>query len=927
MDFRTPISAEPRSPFPFPSKPAHTNNDTPSDPRTSNLNTHTTGQETRDPRLLHRINTSHNVAAENASGASAAGSPSATSVPIGGTGDRGNDSAALPVIQRLGQITPAPFRNSSPSGSMSVHETEADPGAVLVTLLGSLFENASNFAVLKYEHNQVKAKADSQASLDRKMGNLSKTFPAFAETSSKARKDTEHDLALLDKKLSEHAKAQVDLLSALPNILHASRTPLMNREETDFLQRCTSVHEDFKSNVDDLREKFRTQQLATSELGHGYHDIGERMKSSTCQVTDLSSQMELIDARCFRLEGNYSELRDVINSSNSETASSMAALKNSLKQCTENTRLCKASIGTTTSTVHELSRRLGRLEAQGHTFSDVETHHAERVGSLEKLAENHSNELQTMKGEISAHTDLRETVSLMNRELQDLRQAMSDVQDNKLSTTPTVQVLSEVKGDIGTIKADLLELKKTTDLQHAGETGQELGLTNTGRNSTVINDNTSSKVQSRLTDCGNRLERCLEDIENIQKRLEHKQIEEDERDDAVATQVDDVRALIVKAQEQFLNRIEMLERDFQKQRAEDLVKTQKLEDSMSQLFKADSQVFTPRISPPSAPPTPQMHQIPQPQVLSNSPQPHMPTVPAELNRRLENIRSSLSTARQQLQAVTIAYQQLDRRYSNLSTEPIVRAMVHQMQLMYPYASEAQREIVNLSQTVEPLRCIPTQMENLKTIAHNHNVRAAGIENRIEFLANEKVRSDAKQEKLVELVKEERGKLIDEVNNQKEVVSGIANRLERLEEYSNVEPDKFEYLSDTLAKKLETQFAKTLESIVHRLDALDPECRRQELLKSFRGKGSRDRAAADFLQDFVSEDTDNSSIELTVKTKDLRAQPGPFSAPPKSGKTFLKPKPASNRKKRKRFGSQIDHSEDDDYSPHVGSSPARRKLRN
>jgi DNA repair exonuclease SbcCD ATPase subunit len=68
----------------------------------------------------------------------------------------------------------------------------------------------------------------------------------------------------------------------------------------------------------------------------------------------------------------------------------------------------------------------------------------------------------------------------------------------------------------------------------------------------------------------NQLKTCLEDIDNIHKRLEEKQAEEEERDDVVAAQVDDVRASLAKAQEEIGSRLGNLESDLQKQRAEDL---------------------------------------------------------------------------------------------------------------------------------------------------------------------------------------------------------------------------------------------------------------------------------------------------------------------------------------------------------------------
>jgi hypothetical protein len=159
-------------------------------------------------------------------------------------------------------------------------EQGTDSTTPLITVLGSLFENAFHSAALKYEHNKVKAKAAYQANLEKKMGDLSKTFPAYAETNMKAKKNTEKGLALLDQKLADYQKTQVDLLSAVPGILQASSTSMptaKEREQMEMVRRCISVCEVFKSNVDDLKERFEKHKATTLRREEVYQSMDSKI--------------------------------------------------------------------------------------------------------------------------------------------------------------------------------------------------------------------------------------------------------------------------------------------------------------------------------------------------------------------------------------------------------------------------------------------------------------------------------------------------------------------------------------------------------------------------------------------------------------------------------------------------------------------------
>jgi DNA repair exonuclease SbcCD ATPase subunit len=876
--------------------------------------------ETRDPRLLKRINTSNTIMTGDIPSASVADSPNVPVSALHRNADGKNESPRFPAIPRPGQILSGSQRPPSPSVSSTAVEQQGDPTTLFITMLGSFVENVASSAVLNYEQSKIKAKVAHQAIIDKKMGHLSKTFPAFSETSIKAKAETDKDLAALDQKLAENQKAQAGFLAAVPDLLRAlttSTTSNREREQLDLVQRCMSRQEEFKSIVDDFKERLEKQTAVTSNIEEGYLKMVNKVHSLTEQVNDLSSQLESLQACNSDVDKKHTEFEDISKSLSGETRSSFAAMKIDLERCKEHGERQQSRIENATNTRDKLSTRVGVLESQHQPFSETATRHVQKLEELERFAEDLYLEIQKMKSAASSHDHISDKVRLMEREIQELRQTFSDVQSKKPSISLDAQELSALRTDIAALKQEIVNLTKDKPaLQDATELNQKL----------------------LQTDGFNAL---LRDIAGLQATLNEKRTEEDKRDDFIAVQLEKMKQSILNAKEEIGRRIETIESDIKKQRAEDLHRAQKLQDSVAQLSKAGSQLSTSQLSPPSAPPsappTPQMR-LPLLQAASSSPQPTMQQLPAEINRRVESVESFLPEIRQQLQALFTAYQQLDRRYNNITTQPIVRAMVHQMQMMYPYASEAQREIVNLKHMIEPLRNTVPQLEGLTTVVNNHTTTFASIpdfETRIKALERERAKTDARQEKVVEHVKEERAKLVDEVNSQKETTDAIARRLDDLEGHRKDEPDKLEYLIEKLATKLRAESTKTMQDLTQRLDSLEADSRRQDLfdskrqdlLEAFTGKTPAHKIG-DRLLDLQDEETDDSSIPLAVKTNGQISKAPPSSAPSGLGKTFLKTRTNSTPKKRKRFGSQEnnDRSDDDTYAPTVQSSPARRKLR-
>jgi len=875
---------------------------------------------------------------------------------IDGTSDQATRSSASSAVQAAGHVHPSRQQNIPLPTSGPAPEQHASSATRLLMLLGSLFEHASNSAALKYEHRNAEAKAAHQANLDKKVGDLSKSFPAYAESSAKSKKLIEKNLAVQQQKLAEHQQAQTKLLSTVPEIFHAAMTSVMTekeRQQTEMVKRCISVCEDFKSNVDDVKQRFEQHRRIASEMEKAYQNMESRVGSCTSQIQNLSSQFEVTRAQCVRLDDEHHKLDASVKLLGQETRISLASLKNNDKQFLEQKRELKLDLQTAKNEVGILKQGVENLESRYRILSNSDAIHSRRSEELNKLADMHSLELKELKAMALQNNASNDAARSLDQHIRDLRQELSDARIQR-------EELFAFKTEFTALKTEFLGLKNdSADLQNSDKGGRRLSPTSGEKDPPRDKDDISVKTQSSLMNLEIQLKHHGEKIAEIQQQLLEMQKLEDKRDDLVSAQVEENRTLTTKVQAEFVQRIECLDRDIQRQKVEGSDRAQKLQelqDYLPQLLKTGNQISNPRISPISTPPSPQLNRILHPQAKSSSPQPLIPGASDMMNRRLHTVEGLLSATAHKLQAVSLAHRQLDHRYNNISTEPVVRAMVQQMQWLYPFASEAQQEIARLKQTIEPIGKLALQLEN--------------IEARVGVLEREMRGSDGKHSKLIEHIREEGKKLVGGVENQKDTVNslvervqqlegerkdltdrvegqrqefnGLVGRLWLLEQHRDAEPDKLKFITDALAKKWEAETSKTIEAIIGRLDVLETSSSHQDLLDTFTAKipaAAATTKAVDRLQelhDNDENDTDDSSLPLLLKSNSIKqhqSSPGPAPPTPNPkglGKSFLQTRAAAatTARKRKRYGSpsNLDRSDDETYAPAAHSSSSRRRPR-
>jgi DNA repair ATPase RecN len=121
-------------------------------------------------------------------------------------------------------------------------------------------------------------------------------------------------------------------------------------------------------------------------------------------------------------------------------------MKINLDLCTEHDKQNKNSIGNAAGKAGKASERLDMLETRFQAFSESESIHARKADELEKLAGDHSTQLQKIQAAASHNEHIGDAVKSMKEELQGLRQRLLEVQNRKPSPPPKIQDFSIAKG-------------------------------------------------------------------------------------------------------------------------------------------------------------------------------------------------------------------------------------------------------------------------------------------------------------------------------------------------------------------------------------------------------------------------------------------------------------------------------------------------
>lgn len=146
-------------------------------------------------------------------------------------------------------------------------------------------------------------------------------------------------------------------------------------------------------------------------------------------------------------------------------------------------------------------------------------------------------------------------------------------------------------------------------------------------------------------------------------------------------------------------------------------------------------------------------------------------------RDIAEIRDELGVVRGLTNGTTVAINSLERRYNHLTTEPIVRDVVEQMRIMYPFASTAQREIEELKQQYKlfnnNLHALTRQAQNADILVHS--------------LKQEQDSEKSERLNMIKDMSAERDRLNDIIKNALGRIDGVQNNINAAQ--STIEEDQ------------------------------------------------------------------------------------------------------------------------------------------
>ena len=270
-----------------------------------------------------------------------------------------------------------------------------------------------------------------------------------------------------------------------------------------------------------------------------------------------------------------------------------------------------------------------------------------------------------------------------------------------------------------------------------------------------------------------------------------------------------------------------------------------------------------RPTPPSAPPTPQMQTTAQlTELTRGSSSPVMEStnvlplvtklqadfadlqmyigrqLPRGLNLPALNLQN-VPVMVQNMTAMHTALSSLNQRYNSLTTEPMVQAMVQQMQLMYPSAATTQAELQNQRSVIVKMQEDLSKLHLLQSTIDAHTTTIAQLNGKV-------VSGDKEREQLLTLLKEERDKLNHKVQ---EVTDSLNERLHQQH--------------DRLTERVHQQHDSLNEQMQEQHDHLKEEVK-QDLLKQRYGTDVSIKEC----QKFMSEFGDSVETVTTGIQKDL-----------------------------------------------------------
>jgi chromosome segregation ATPase len=675
-----------------------------------------------------------------------------------------------------------------------------------VMLMTGFADQVSSTSILKYKREVAKQKRQRCVYTDERNRKNFKDYPVTIEQGTQARRLAEQELASVDQKLNDHVKAQNKLARTMAELFvsqieQQKSAQEIHPEQAMIFQKNLERAEELSANLTTALAEIRQAKQSAAKSVKEAYELVERA-TSTCEDAQQAAQKTFtqvneVTARVNELFGKVSGVQMDAQQAIRKAASLDKDISDDRAQIVK----IKGRVGDLEDDIKSLRQRTADAEYEVKGLWDAKAESAVLEGMrrdvngdvahLKKTQKDLASQVKSLEGMqkkcLQSYESLAPEVETNSKKIEELnlspktpgaadRKRMYGIEIHKSTALPIQQSESlpqGVQSDLETLRRSFQDLSQKIE---ASATQSDLVALHDAIASTQVEIRKSKEELSTLLESYRKDgETDREDLKELTKEVDELHTGQDQIRDTFTAHNEGITTRVDKAEKEIHEVSAELRETFDKAREEAETIAKKI-NSVSKRVEATMTAATARPTPPSAPPTPQMHQPAHaPGRGSSSPGNNdngaLAAKVSELARdfmRLSGYVSGQFSNSPNLPAVLNSFDQallnLQSRYNNLTTEPLVRAMVQQMQLMYPYASNTQNEIRFVRAAVSELEKLPPRIDLLTTQVTKD---IAKLEQKVSDQEKERASSDNKRERLVTHVKEERDNLKQHVQEQHE----------------------------------------------------------------------------------------------------------------------------------------------------------------
>lgn len=716
-----------------------------------------------------------------------------------------------PVAQH--PLTAAKLPQSTPTASNLMES--------FVKLMTDFADQVSTTSVLKYQKDLAKQKSSRCKYNDRRNRENFKDYPVTIEQGTLARQLAEQELASIDQKLRDHVRAQNELVQSMagifvPQIEHRQGAQDIYSEYGSALQKSLDRVEELSADLTSTLAEAKQVKLSAAKSVKEAYELVERA-TSTCkeaqqaalktfsQVNDITTRVNEVSGRVSTTEVDTQQvIRDVAALSRRLSEDVAQTVKiGRIEHLEKDVTGLQERIVDTEDDVRSLRRRTTETEEDVKTLWDDRAAPAvlqvirkeldEDIARLEESQKGMISQVKALESDLKkccrSYETLAPEVEAHGKKIEEINTSPPTADENNRTCLNGIEMpkgpasQDERSNPLAQgLRSDIDDLRRSfQDLSQKFGSSATLSDLATIRESiaslqTKIQNLNTAAILEQLAAYQRDAEADREELKELTKEVDELHAGQDQMRDTFTAHNEGIAKRVDKTEKDLHDISEEWKVTFDraKQEAESMAKQI---NGMSKKVETTMTAATARPTPPSAPPTPQMHPSAHLPGRGSSPVVDCGVLSVKLNevardslhlrRYIDSQFSASPNLPATLNSMNQALLSLQSRHNNLTTEPIVRAMVQQMQLMYPYASTAQNEIRNVRAAVAELEKLSPKIDFLTTQVDLHTKDIARLNQKVDEHDKERASSDNKQERLVVHVKEERDNLKQHVQEQYE----------------------------------------------------------------------------------------------------------------------------------------------------------------